>query len=551
MNIRMITVLLGIGLLFFAACSGNNPVDVEQVSEETVQLPQPSFIPVGIEINKEALIIQENENREFQLVVEMISSNGKETKRQTVTNEARYVTSDTTVVTVSDIGFVRIVGEANQSASITVSYGGFNREIPVAILSQGKKITFPIGITIEPNFIFTQELGIHRQLKTEFRWFNGENIERVNITRKAEYESDNKSVAAVSAEGLVDVMGFGIAYINVFYKGESEQIPVIAVEPNKEVELPTVKTRIIVEPSLITAHELGFREQLKVSLELLNLETENYEYVDITRNGALYSTSNGSVAVVSSTGLIEVVGFSQNPIEIKVMYERFNEKTLVFSTEPTKAKTFIKVFTEPSEADIWLIDPEDDLNGGSLGKSPTLLTEIQPGEYTIVAKLERYVSADTLVTAEEGDTLIVRMNLEKIPDPPQPDICVDVSIPRTVIRIDGTRRARLKDENGNPVKVVFERPLKKLVFENLYSETNENQSEEIMRGILVNVETGEEFVSEPIPDDRGGVKRKEVRFNEEVPAGTYYIDAAHEAYFDNNVTDAPSSIHIFGFTYCY
>ncbi|WP_052350771.1 hypothetical protein [Paenibacillus gorillae] len=286
----------------------------------------------------------------------------KGNKTDTITDEATWTSSSTTVATVNK-GEITLVGTG--TTTITAKYKGKSDSIKLNVTSPYK------SITIEPKGSIELNIGEDDAKLTATALSKLGTTEAV--TTSAEWSSSNTKVATVK-EGVVTAVGTGTATITVSHKGVKDTIQVV------------VRTAI-------QAIKLTPEKELHLQLQngIVELKAEILDNSSVLKNitldeDAVWTTSNPVAATVSQ-GKVEprAVGSTK----ITVTY-----KGLSRSIDVTVYPSISALSVEKEELD-GFVDSNEAL--------PKVFATTFNGDKVDVSKLVNWTTADSkIVEIEDG-----------------------------------------------------------------------------------------------------------------------------------------------------
>lgn len=148
-----------------------------------------------------------------------------------VTGEVVYTLGDESIARLVPFQGIRILGVSPGTTTITVTYGGKSKTVPVTVKAEVKKITV---ISEKGNIL---RKGGTSQL-TVIAEMSGKTT-RI-VTNEAAYNSSNPSAATVSATGLVTGVNKGVTTITAEYEGKTDTIN-IEVRPRLNLYIRTLQ----------------------------------------------------------------------------------------------------------------------------------------------------------------------------------------------------------------------------------------------------------------------------------------------------------------------
>jgi len=272
---------------------------------QTATIPVTVNAPVVDSISVKPSSVNVPAGRTQQLTVTAIMSNGT---TQDVTDSAAYQSGDASIARVSNSGLV--TGKAQGNTNVTVTYQDKTATVPVTV-------TAPVVeyITAEPKPVALTE-GQTQQLTVTARYSDGTTVD---VTSLAQYQSENASVATVSASGLITGVSPGNTNVTMTYGGQTATVPVTVTE------LTPVLESISVSPGEVNL-PVGRTQQLTITAHLSNGTTQ-----DVT-GSAGYIVENASVVSVSGSGLITAQ--AQGSTSITVTYQGKTATVSVTVTAP-------------------------------------------------------------------------------------------------------------------------------------------------------------------------------------------------------------------------
>ena len=212
------------------------------------------------------------------LVAEAVDENGDAIEEV----DADWSSSDEAVVTVKSTGLVKAAG--NGSAEITATVGSATASATIEVSQEAAALEVSPGS-------HTLEEGETVQLSADVVDANGYPIPGYDFT----WSSDDEAVATVSSTGLVTSKEEGSAEITAEADGTD-----LAGVASIVVEAEAVD-RIRVSPDSATLAALA--DTVRLVAESIDENGDAIEEVD-----ASWSSSDGAVATVNSTGLVKAVG---------------------------------------------------------------------------------------------------------------------------------------------------------------------------------------------------------------------------------------------------
>jgi uncharacterized protein YjdB len=265
----------------------------------TVNISAPDVMSISVSPNP--VSIRKGDSK--QLTVTAFLSDGTS---KAVTNEATYWTDNTSLATVSSAGLV--TGKAIGATTVTATYQGKSYAVTVNV--RAPDVT---SISVSPNPVNIRR-GDTRQLVVTALLSDGTSKA---VTNEATYRSGNTTIATVSSAGLVTGKAVGTTTVTTTYKGKSYAVTV-------NVRVPDV-TSISVSPNPVSIRR-GDTRQLMVTSLLSDGTSKN------VTSDASYSSSNTSIAVVSSTGLI--TGNAVGATTVTAVYQGKSYTVAVFVGAP-------------------------------------------------------------------------------------------------------------------------------------------------------------------------------------------------------------------------
>ncbi len=210
-----------------------------------------------------------------------------------VTAQASYQSDSTGVSTVSGAGL--IAGVTQGSSNITVSYQGQTVVVPVTIVDP-----VIMSISATPNPV-SLAMGNSWQLTVTAYYSDGATQD---VTTLAAYESNNISIATVSAGGEVTGVSQGSTVVVVSYQGQTDSVSIVVAGP--------VVESITVNPNPVSL-VAGRTQQLTVTAHMSDGTTQ-----DVTDLTSCQSDTPVKVTV-SVSGL--VAGVTQGSANVTVTYQ--------------------------------------------------------------------------------------------------------------------------------------------------------------------------------------------------------------------------------------
>lgn len=270
---RFFLILLTV---FLGACGSDESADPssnENIEENVSTL----------EINQDSVTLNQI-GQTFQLSAVALNTDGESKSNARIT----WSSADTSIAEVDSSGLLtaRSVG----TVSVVALLGGVNDSIVVTITTEGETDTAVASITVSPSAGNLTQVDQTLQLTASALNSTGQ-----AIAFAPSWNSSDNSVATVSASGLVTSKSTGTATITASANGISESITVtVNIQPD------TAVASITVTP---TAHSFSQAGQtLQLSASAFNSEGQTVESFDLS-----WSTSDNSVATVSSSGLVTAV----------------------------------------------------------------------------------------------------------------------------------------------------------------------------------------------------------------------------------------------------
>ncbi|CAN7178340.1 Ig-like domain-containing protein [Paenibacillus sp. LjRoot153] len=265
-NIKAVTVDKGV---VKAIGSGVSTLTA-QLDTTTVTIPVQVDMASELTANVASLIFDLNETR----IIALTATDANEASR-TVTTEAEWKTSNSSIVTVSK-GLVTPV--ARGKATITATFGGKSISIPV-------EIGVIDGLTADKAFFVTKS-GVQTQLKLTATLSDGTTKD---VTESAIWKVSSYKLGTID-KGLFTATASGKTNITGFFGGKTVSIPV-------EIDsLKYLKTNVV---------KLTLKEGETAKVEALATYTDGSEE-DVTKP-ALWTTSNIMNADVKD-GIIKATG---------------------------------------------------------------------------------------------------------------------------------------------------------------------------------------------------------------------------------------------------
>lgn len=254
-------LLLGVALLSAGACNDDDTV----APRARVNLPRIIITPGSVTLAPGA-------TQQFAAEVRDGATDAV-ISGQTVT----WASRDTLIARVSATGLVTVVGAG--TAGITASYNNAVRVASVVVLGP----VVSVGVTAGASSL---TVGATTQVNVSAIDANG-----VPQPRVVTYTSSAATVATVSSTGLVTAVGAGTATITATSEGKSGTVNLTVLAPIPVVVTPA--TSFIAQ---------GGTQQLTVVLR------DPVTGAILTGQTITYTTSAATVATVSATGLVTVVG---------------------------------------------------------------------------------------------------------------------------------------------------------------------------------------------------------------------------------------------------
>ena len=268
-----LTIFLAIGLPLLAACGKDSPTAPEPPAPPPP--PPPTPVPTRIEVTPSSVSLNAI-GQTLQLTAQVFDQNNAVMSGATVV----WSSSALSVATVNGQGLVTAVG--NGSATVTARSGSASASVPVTMMQSAG------SIVIEPSSATLMSLGETVQLSASVLDGNGQPVAGAEVT----WSSSDEAVATVSAQGLVTAVGNGSATIAARSGSASASIPVSVMQSAGS---------IVIEPSMAALMSLGETVQLSASVLDGNGQPVAVATVE-------WSSSDASVATVSSQGLVTAVG---------------------------------------------------------------------------------------------------------------------------------------------------------------------------------------------------------------------------------------------------
>jgi Bacterial cadherin-like domain/Bacterial Ig-like domain (group 2) len=205
-----------------------------------------------------------------------------------VINEATDVTSFTVLdVQALEVGqyFWRV--RAKDGAGNTGEFSVIRRfTVPPPVVLQ--------SITVLPRGIYFAQLDAHKPLAVTGHFSDGTTRDLTPGSAGTTYESSNRFVAKVSADGVVTSAGNGSTTIAVRHQGFTANVAV-------NVEVGVRLQALHMTPESVTLRSAGVAEQLSVSGAFSD---DSIKDLTAAATGTIYESSHPSVATVSADGLV-------------------------------------------------------------------------------------------------------------------------------------------------------------------------------------------------------------------------------------------------------
>jgi len=239
----------------------------------TIDDGTPATIPItGITLNQSSLAMQIAET--YQLTETILPTNA-------TNKNVSWSSSNATVATISSTGLVTAVAEGTTVISAATAGGGFIATCNVKV----EKLTIPVtGITLNKTSL-TMQIAATEQLTAAVSPATATN-------RTVNWSSSNASVATVSSTGLVTAISEGTAII------------IVTTADGGFIATCNVKVEKLTIPVTgITLNQSSLAMQIAETAQL----TATVSPATATNRTVNWSSSNASVATVSSTGLVTAV----------------------------------------------------------------------------------------------------------------------------------------------------------------------------------------------------------------------------------------------------
>ncbi|MCL9783613.1 Ig-like domain-containing protein [Vibrio sp. S4M6] len=245
---------------------------------------------------------------------------------QDITNEASWVSSDVSSLTVSPTGLIHALGESSQLTTITAKFD--EREGSKAYTVTGAVIQ-SISI-IEQNPLdgateHTIAKGLRQQLKATAN-FSDETTQ--DITAQASWKSSNASSLSVSPTGRInalEVIGEPTVITAKFGNIEGAMSYTVVDAIVQSISITEQNSANNAQENTIAK---GLRRQLKATAKLSDSTTQ-----DITEQ-AVWTSSDASSLTVSPKGLIHAIEELGNSITITAVFAEAKGSTIYTVTDP-------------------------------------------------------------------------------------------------------------------------------------------------------------------------------------------------------------------------
>lgn len=217
-----------------------------------------------------------------QLNLTVQDSNGKAINPATL--PIIWFSSNPAAVTVNSQGQVRMVG--NGYATITAHLATNPSVMATAGVSNGQT-----GLTIVPGSVQFTLLGQQQQLQAEIRDENGQLVNGAAVT----WSSAQPGVASINAQGMVTMTGAGFANVTA----------TLTSNPSIQATVPVTSggLRVQIQPGQFAYTQVGQQQQMQAQVF-----DANGQPVSANSAGLYWYSSDPTVATVTATGLVQVVG---------------------------------------------------------------------------------------------------------------------------------------------------------------------------------------------------------------------------------------------------
>lgn len=242
-------------------------------------------------------------------------------------NGWRYVTAEVPStmqqpIQINQVYAAQLRAEYKNSGSLIFDQlSAFYTDSPIYGLDLAGVVPMTIGETIRVSVFQTEQ----------------HSTEPVLVTEGVTFASDNEAVAVVQADGTVRAISTGTANLSASLNGMR-----MAVETVRVTEGKIVPTSL--QYSVQSEMETGASQQIRLYAVYETPEEELIQIVD----GAVYTSSQPSVAAVDDSGLLQAL--SSGKAEITVEYEGLSETFTVTVREPVPVLQSIQLSALPAMA---------------------------------------------------------------------------------------------------------------------------------------------------------------------------------------------------------
>jgi trimeric autotransporter adhesin len=252
-----------------------------------------------------------------------------------VTKNTNYMSSDTGLAIVNNLGFVTIPNTAPDGVvTIRSKYAGLEAMTTISISSVRELVDVkisPSNLTLNP--------GETEHLHVTAVYSDGTTED---VSSKAIYSSSNTNLVSVDAHGMLmvpDTSTGGIVYVYATYNGKT-------VYSIVKVEIPQLLSWEISNPSSTTiTMKPGDQLQLSVTGNMSNGTT-----VDLTpgSTGTTYASSNTSRAMVTADGLVQIPANASNGIVYVRVTRGSNTKAITITVQLPSTPTVSSLTVNPT-----------------------------------------------------------------------------------------------------------------------------------------------------------------------------------------------------------
>ncbi|QRG70335.1 Ig-like domain-containing protein [Brevibacillus choshinensis] len=261
----------------------------------TVEARERPFI---IETSEKEILVSPNRTASFRTFV--VYPNGKR-KEITWSRDAEY-SSSSSLLTVKN-GRIK-AGKKEGEASVTISYQGEERKIPVNISKTLVKSLSVASKTVSLKKGEAQQLELNATMTDN---------QMKDVTKRAVWTSSNEKIAKVSDTGKVEAVGFGYTWIRANYGGSQLSVRLIVIKDKPDLKALTASSRTV---------RIGEGDSEQVTLTAV---FEDGSKKDVTRdaewisdNSRIAEVSEGTVTGIMAGNTTITANYDKKKVKVKV-----------------------------------------------------------------------------------------------------------------------------------------------------------------------------------------------------------------------------------------